>query len=219
MFDARIPIVAGLALVFASLACGDDDAGPTCPAARDCAGIVCGLDPVCATLCDSCPSGQTCNASSLTCAAGADADADADGDAEADGDADAEAEADADAEADAEADGDAEAEAEAEADADSGTGVRARFCHCLVTSAGADVNLTLHVDSVVFPPVATLHCSPCMSVPGGRVRLEAYRDSGTLLGGAWFDMPATASGEVSLYVTTTEFLGFDEGCSDSIACP
>jgi hypothetical protein len=62
-----------------------------------CAGIVCGINPVCWVLCDACPPGQTCNPDTLVCegtAADADADADADSSAEALAEAEAEAEAD-----------------------------------------------------------------------------------------------------------------------------
>ncbi|MBN1770828.1 MAG: hypothetical protein JXB32_06200 [Deltaproteobacteria bacterium] len=56
-----------LGAVVLSVACGDDDSGVSCPAARDCTGRVCGPDPICMTSCGDCPGGQTCDAASGTC--------------------------------------------------------------------------------------------------------------------------------------------------------
>ena len=176
---------------------------------------------------------------------GADADADGDGDApdvEPDADHGADRIEDGDAADEAEAwdestseEAGAEDAGGGEGDPCSGTGtcrdpfvcidgfcrpgILARFCHCLATSGGDYIYLTLHLNEYVFPPVRTLSCSPCQRVPGGRVYLQAYRDSGSLHGAAWLDMPETTSGELTLFVTTSEFLAFDVGCSDTMSCP
>lgn len=60
-------IVLGLV---SSIACGGDDDTAACPAGRNCAGITCGIDPVCGMLCDYCPTGQTCNSTASRCEGG-----------------------------------------------------------------------------------------------------------------------------------------------------
>jgi hypothetical protein len=62
MRNAIIFSAVTLAAFATAFACGDDDSGPVCPAARDCASRICGADPICMTSCGDCPSGQTCTA-------------------------------------------------------------------------------------------------------------------------------------------------------------
>jgi hypothetical protein len=65
-----VPGILAIPVLAAALACGGDDDSPNCPADIDCTGLTCGIDPVCGTLCDYCPAGQTCNSFAGRCESG-----------------------------------------------------------------------------------------------------------------------------------------------------
>lgn len=95
--------------------------------------------------------------------------------------------------------------------------VQGRFCHCLA-SGGQSIDLVMRFGEVEFPPVATQHCSACMSVPTGSVPFVVYWDNEPWEDGViQFNPPS--GGEAAFFVTTSELLIFEAECNASLSCP